>query len=104
MIGDGFCNDETNNAYCNFDGWDCCTNPITNHCTECKCFYQEYCKAGFLHSIVGDGNCNDETNNAACNFDGNDCCRNPIITDFCVNCTCIDGELKTWHLNMLIVC
>ena len=24
LIGDGFCNDETNNVECNFDGWDCC--------------------------------------------------------------------------------
>ena len=46
MIGDGYCNDETNNADCNYDGGDCC---LTNndgyyysflnkdHCSECLC-------------------------------------------------------------------
>ena len=27
LIGDGFCNDETNNADCNYDGGDCCVKP-----------------------------------------------------------------------------
>ena len=40
FVGDGVCNDETNNAECDYDGGDCCPNP----------------------SIVGDGICNDETN------------------------------------------
>ena len=38
-IGDGFCDDETNNVGCNFDGGDCCvTNVNTNYCTECTCY------------------------------------------------------------------
>merc|ERR1711884_27389 len=36
--GDGFCDDENNNAGCAYDGGDCCgTNVNTTYCTECKC-------------------------------------------------------------------
>ena len=38
LISDGYCNDETNNAGCNFDGGDCCgacTN--TDQCSDCVC-------------------------------------------------------------------
>ena len=38
LIGNGFCNDETNTLECNFDGGDCCGACInTNLCTECVC-------------------------------------------------------------------
>ena len=38
LIGDGFCNDETNNKACNYDGGDCCGNCInTENCIECLC-------------------------------------------------------------------
>ena len=38
LIGNGICNDETNNAECNFDGGDCCGECInTDHCVECVC-------------------------------------------------------------------
>ena len=38
LIGDGFCNDETNNGTCLFDGGDCCLFiPSTDHCSECSC-------------------------------------------------------------------
>ena len=37
-IGDGYCDDETNNAGCNFDGGDCCGENInTQYCNECIC-------------------------------------------------------------------
>ena len=37
-IGDGFCDDVTNNANCHFDGGDCCgLNVNTDWCTECQC-------------------------------------------------------------------
>ncbi len=38
LIKNGFCNDETNNAGCYFDGGDCCgacTN--TDQCSDCVC-------------------------------------------------------------------
>ena len=38
MIGNGHCNDETNNPACNYDGGDCCLSIAnTDHCSECEC-------------------------------------------------------------------
>ena len=38
LIGNGFCNDETNNALCGYDGMDCCQSPAnTTFCSECSC-------------------------------------------------------------------
>ena len=77
LVGNSFCNDETNNMDCNYDGGDCCGYEIkTEECLECMCLHEETCVAGY-HPLVGDGVCNSEINIAACNFDGNDCCSNP---------------------------
>ena len=39
IVGNGYCNDETNIANCNYDGGDCClSNPNTEQCSECRCF------------------------------------------------------------------
>ena len=38
LVGNGFCNDETNIAGCMFDGLDCCgLNIRTDFCSECLC-------------------------------------------------------------------
>ena len=38
LVGDGFCNDETNNENCNYDGGECCsTCTSTSKCAECAC-------------------------------------------------------------------
>ena len=38
LIGDGFCNDITNNVDCGFDGGDCCGSCVnTEHCIDCAC-------------------------------------------------------------------
>ena len=38
-IGDGWCDDETNNEGCDFDGGDCCLDEIyTDYCLECLCY------------------------------------------------------------------
>ena len=38
-IGDGYCDDETNNAGCHFDGGDCCgVNVNTQYCNLCICY------------------------------------------------------------------
>ena len=37
-VGDGFCDDETNTAECNYDGGDCCGISVdTQYCSECTC-------------------------------------------------------------------
>ena len=75
LVGNGFCNDETNNADCNYDGGDCC-GFNSEQCTECTCFYQETCLSGMPLAFLGNGVCNNETNIAECNYDGGDCCSN----------------------------
>ena len=38
LVGDGFCDDLTNNMECNYDGGDCCGINIKNqYCSECQC-------------------------------------------------------------------
>eukprot|EP00903_Cladosiphon_okamuranus_P014618 g13556.t1 len=107
-IGDGYCNEENNNAECNYDGGDCC---------ECTCVapprnddYYVYaddpyvgCGAGFAcidpnAPCVNDDDitvdlidicdtvrmanafCDQDLNTPECNYDGGDCC----------SCTCED--------------
>ena len=37
-IGDGICDDQTNNEDCNYDGGDCCIeNPNVDYCNDCEC-------------------------------------------------------------------
>ena len=74
MTGNGYCNDETNNPECSYDGGDCCGSCInTDYCTHCTCI-GEVTGNGVSNALVGDGHCNDEMNTAECNFDGSDCC------------------------------
>ena len=123
LIGDGFCNDESNNEVCNYDGGDCCLHPINKDlCTECECLLEGFC-ATLLHPFLGDGVCNDELNIAGCNYDDLDCCPNPALigdlycndetnnpqclydggdcclvnlrTDFCSKCLCAVSGMLT---------
>ena len=81
LIGNGFCNDETNNAKCNYDGFDCCIDSNLYQCSECICHHREACIAGF-HPLTRNGYCNNETNNIECNYDFGDCCPNKdLISD-----------------------
>ena len=96
MVGNGFCNDETNNPECNYDGGDCCAmNANTNSCSECNCHFIETCIGGY-HPLVGNGFCNDDTNIAECDYDGGDCCG-CVITEHCEDCACLgnitNGEI-----------
>ena len=87
-MGDGFCNDETNNDACNYDGGDCCGyNVNSTYCSDCLCHIPETCAAGY-HPFVEDGFCNDETNNAACNYDDGDCCGYNVNNSECSECLC----------------
>ena len=92
FVGDSFCNDETNTYACIYDGGDCCLmNLITDYCSECICYKQESCAAGF-HPLVGDNFCNDEMNSIDCDYDGGDCCLSNLITEYCLECTCYREE------------
>ena len=38
LVGNGFCNNETNNAACNYDGGDCCgSNVNLQYFSDCEC-------------------------------------------------------------------
>ena len=101
MVGDGFCNDETNIVECNFDGGDCCGSCINrDHCIHCTCI-GNVTGNGVPNALVGDGFCSDETNNVHCYYDGLDCCRSPVNTELCSNCKC-HGELKTFCLCLFL--
>ena len=38
LVADGFCDDDTNNLVCNFDGGDCCGfEVLEEYCDDCNC-------------------------------------------------------------------
>ena len=103
LVGDGICDDDNNKVDCYFDGGDCCLDDIViSHCSECTCYQQGTCAAGFFPDTVGDGVCNDELNNAHCYYDGLDCCRYPVNKTLCSNCAC-HGKFKPLYRQPLIV-
>ena len=95
--GDGWCDDENNNAECTFDGGDCCGADVkTTYCSVCECLDPNFtttvpppndCE---FPQWEGDGWCDDENNNDGCSFDGGDCCGNNVKTLFCSVCECLD--------------
>ena len=86
MVGDGYCNDETNTIHCNFDGGDCCYScKNEDFCSQCKCLTEN--EEEEFNPLIGNGFCNDETNIPECHHDGLDCCVN-VNSDFCFNCSC----------------
>ena len=69
-VGDGICDDITNNIECNYDGGDCCLSDIilevnTNYCTECLCHSSTIIPLLCNSTLawIGDGFCDDATNN-----------------------------------------
>ena len=41
--GDNYCDDENNNANCEYDGGDCCGDNVdTSYCTQCQCLDPAY--------------------------------------------------------------
>ena len=90
-IGNGYCEDETNNEGCSYDGGDCCgTNVNSDFCTDCTCLEDLNCETHL--DLIGNGFCNDESNIADCNFDGGDCCGSCAITNYCSECLCHAGS------------
>ena len=88
MVGDGMCNDETNNQECYYDGGDCCGSCIiTDFCVNCTCIGVGSNNPEVMNPLIGDGICHDEFNTETCNFDGGDC------TD-CGQCEAITITLK----------
>jgi hypothetical protein len=93
LVGNGFCDDDTNIAECDYDGGDCCGCVITEHCEDCACL-GNITNGEITNPFVGNSFCNDETNNPNCNYDGGDCCVN-INTDSCSDCNCLGSGVIT---------
>ena len=87
MVGDGYCNDETNNQQCNYDQGDCCGSCVnTNHCIECDCI-GNFTNNQATNPSIGNGFCEDDTNTVACSYDGGDCCFD-VNFKLCTECIC----------------
>ena len=100
FVGDGYCDDENNNAGCGWDKGDCCgvskygKDKQMTYCKKCECLDCNYKKKGDkcvdniqghcgAENFKGDGNCDDNNNNAACAWDGGDCCGNDVKKEYC---------------------
>ena len=107
FIGDGFCDEETNNELCDFDNGDCCDlNNDRTLCPECFCYtskidlgdcsdYNYECTFPFTlyFGVIDDGICDDYLNKKQCYFDGGDCCLDDKDESICNDCTCIQSNL-----------
>jgi len=96
---DNHCDDNNNNAGCNWDGGACCSNngPVsTNYCTECKCLDPNAAGVCGSPGYANDNHCDDNNNNAGCNWDGGACCSNngPVLTNYCTECKCLDPTFE----------
>ena len=107
--GDGYCDDENNNANCAYDGGDCCgNNTNVEYCTHCHCLDPSFQTTTFQARIQssgcyfpdwqGDGYCDDDNNNADCAYDGGDCCGDDFKIDYCTQCQCLDPGYGTTTL------
>ena len=94
-IGDGYCDDTTNVPICNFDGGDCCLDPIQDDfCLFCQCFegnMTSECSTD-LFTLATDGMCQDQSNIEACDWDGGDCCNPDVGVYLCTDCQCHLGK------------
>jgi len=86
---DQWCDDENNNADCNWDDGACCFNDYSgydNYCNDCECLE---CTPSGWH---GDTYCDDSLNTKNCKYDGGDCCGDNVITSYCKDCECLDPK------------
>ena len=109
-IGDGVCDDHTNNQDCNFDGGDCCQNlDYFDHCIDCCC-HQDGCLTHttpfvtlcptcnqYMLEYLGNMECNDYTNTEECCFDLGDCC-DPNASKLPTSCLDCDCKENVWTI------
>ena len=114
IVGNGFCNDETNIEDCNFDGGDCCGTCVNSkYCSECECIGKN--SGHIMNAFLDNDICEDELNYGDCMFDGLDCCGydynndgdfNPLVDiapgdkSLCTECLC-KGKCKFRRLKQL---
>ena len=102
FVGDGYCDDDNNNAGCDWDNGDCCgASNIYQYCDDCACLdcqyeaqgddcVDEFTKVCKNSKFQGDGFCDDGNNNGGCDWDGGDCCGAAVKTNYCSDCECLD--------------
>merc|ERR1712032_407750 len=107
-VGDGYCDDDNNNAACGWDSGDCCGKDKKeqySYCKACKCLdckalakgdtcIKEFKKTCGAKEYKGDGNCDDNNNNGGCAWDGGDCCGLTVSKKYCKECKCLDCTAK----------
>ena len=105
---DQWCDDENNNAGCNYDGGACCDNIFSgwnSYCSSCQCLNPTSTTTTTTTTPPSGGDCgspnwandeycDDENNNAGCNFDGGACCNNNIAgwNNYCTKCQCLEPQ------------
>merc|ERR1711963_861782 len=113
---DQWCDDENNNADCDWDGGACCGDNVnTQYCTACECLDPNNggptttttTTTTTTITTTGCGSpqwatdqwCDDENNNQDCNFDGGACCFNdaPGWNNYYKDCECIGCHPLEWH-------
>ena len=90
-IGDGLCDDSTNIAACNYDGGDCCLDPIdAQHCGQCICKNPQNITYDIMTTtyttqvhclephLINNGVCDLEVGMDHCFTDGKDCSKSEI--------------------------
>ena len=96
--GDNYCDDDNNNAGCEWDGGDCCGDNInTQYCSDCECLDPGQIGECEYPLWEGDGYCDDGNNNRFCNWDGGDCCSHNVNKAFCQECECLDPKYQGTH-------
>jgi len=117
---DQWCDDENNNADCNWDGGACCNNDFggwDTYCSACQCLEPSTTTTAAPTTTTtttaaptttgtpsGCGSpqwaedqwCDDENNNADCNWDGGACCNNAFggWDTYCSDCQCLDPNVE----------
>ena len=98
LVGDGACDDYSNNEGCQWDGGDCCGDNVqTGTCQACACLDPAGGGSGCGGNTgwIGDSACDDINNNEECQWDGGDCCGNNVNTQWCQVCACLDPGATT---------
>ena len=113
--GDNYCDDENNNANCDYDGGDCCGDNVdTSYCTQCLCLDPGNSTISTTtvptstttvatitkipmepmlcpnYASIGNGICDQANDNLVCYFDGGDCSLVGDTTN-CTSLECVDN-------------
>ena len=94
LVGNGLCDDESNNAECGWDNNECCHIVVQKgNCIECKCHQTGLTNMDIADDLncqliwgglnyIEDGVCNQELNYPNCmNYDAGDCCDPRSVVD-----------------------